>query len=196
MKDEIVRELWESELMMCTNSFNNPDEFVEMRSVLVEQGLMSENEFHRISLVAYMCNLDSENAWKYFSKENPLFCKFDKAENEGVFLTNEGARFLVWQKKYPPHMEREWRGINIQGANAAKSLFEQEEWHLSPKSIANKLQYEIHKSIAIDTLHISQFNKSVFFSIEGFRGRQLISDRFFFQCSESCIIKRNFLFLW
>lgn len=85
MKDEIVRELWESELMMCTNSFNNPDEFVEMRSVLVEQGLMSENEFHRISLVAYMCNLDSENAWKYFSKENPLFGKFDKAENEGVF---------------------------------------------------------------------------------------------------------------
>ena len=112
---------------------------------------MSENEFHRISLVAYMCNLDSENAWKYFSKENPLFGKFDKAENEGVFLTNEGARFLVWQKKYPPHMEREWRGINIQGANAAKSLFEQEEWHLSPKSIANKLQYEMHKSIAIDT---------------------------------------------
>lgn len=150
MKDEIVRELWESELMMCTNSFNNPDEFVEMRNVLVEQGLMPENEFHRISLIAYMCNLDSENAWKHFSKENPLFGKFDKAENEGVLLTNEGARFLVWQRKYPPHMEREWREINIQGANAAKALFEQEEWHRSPKSIANKLQYEIHKSIAID----------------------------------------------
>ena len=40
-------------------------------------------------------------------------------------------------------------------------------------------------------LHISQFNKSVFFSIEGFHGRLLISDRFFFQCSESCIIKRK-----
>ena len=150
MKDEIVRELWESELMMCTNSFNNPDEFVEMRNVLVEQGLMPENEFHRISLIAYMCNLDSENAWKHFSKENPMFGKFGQIENEGVFLTKEGAQFLVWQKKYPPHMEREWRGINIQGANAAKALFEQEEWHLSPKSIANKLQYEIHKSIAID----------------------------------------------
>lgn len=121
-----------------------------IRNVLVEQGLMPENEFHRISLIAYMCNLDSENAWKHFSKETPLFGKFDKAENEGVLLTNEGARFLVWQKKYPPHMEREWRRINIQGANAAKALFEQEEWHLSPKSIANKLQYEIHKSIAID----------------------------------------------
>lgn len=150
MKDEIVRELWESELMMCTNSFNNPDEFVEMRNVLVEQGLMPENEFHRISLIAYMCNLDSENAWKHFSKENPMFGEFGQIENEGVFLTKEGAQFLVWQKKYPPHMEREWRGINIQGANAAKALFEQEEWHLSPKSIANKLQYEIHKSIAID----------------------------------------------
>lgn len=93
MKDEIVRELWESELMMCTNSFNNPDEFVEMRNVLVEQGLMPENEFHRISLIAYMCNLDSENAWKHFSKEKPLFGKFDKAENEGVLLTNEGHDF-------------------------------------------------------------------------------------------------------
>lgn len=150
MKDEIVRELWESELMMCTNSFNNPDEFVEMRNVLVEQGLMPENEFHRISLIAYMCNLDSENAWKHFSKENPMFGEFRQIENEGVLLTKEGAQFLVWQKKYPPHMEREWRGINIQGANAAKALFRQEEWHLSPKSIANKLQYEIHKSIAID----------------------------------------------
>lgn len=150
MKDEIVRELWESELMMCTNSFNNPDEFVEMRNVLVEQGLMPENEFHRISLIAYMCNLDSENAWKHFSKENSMFGEFGQIENEGVFLTKEGAQFLVWQKKYPPHMEREWRGINIQGANAAKALFKREEWHLSPKSIANKLQYEIHKSIAID----------------------------------------------
>ena len=150
MKDEIVRELWESELMMCTNSFNNPDEFVEMRNVLVEQGLMPENEFHRISLIAYMCNLDSENAWKHFSKENPMFGEFGQIENEGVFLTKEGAQFLVWQKKYPPHMEREWRGINIQEANAAKALFKREEWHLSPKSIANKLQYEIHKSIAID----------------------------------------------
>ena len=150
MKDEIVRELWESELMMCTNSFNNPDEFVEMRNVLVEQGLMPENEFHRISLIAYMCNLDSKNAWKHFSKENPMFGEFRQIENEGVLLTNEGAQFLVWQKKYPPHMEREWRGINIQGANAAKALFKREEWHLSPKSIASKLQYEIHKSIAID----------------------------------------------
>lgn len=150
MKDEIVRELWESELMMCTNSFNNPDEFVEMRNVLVEQGLMPENEFHRISLIAYMCNLDSKNAWKHFSKENPMFGEFGQIENEGVLLTKEGAQFLVWQKKYPPHMEREWRGINIQGANAAKALFKREEWHLSPKSIANKLQYEIHKSIAID----------------------------------------------
>lgn len=150
MKDEIVRELWESELMMCTNSFNNPDEFVEMRNVLVEQGLMPENEFHRISLIAYMCNLDSKNAWKHFSKENPMFGEFRQIENEGVLLTKEGAQFLVWQKKYPPHMEREWRGINIQGANAAKALFKREEWHLSPKSIASKLQYEIHKSIAID----------------------------------------------
>ena len=37
-------------------------------------------------------------------KENPMFGEFGQIENEGVFLTKEGAQFLVWQKKYPPHM--------------------------------------------------------------------------------------------
>ena len=53
-----------------------------------------------------------------------MFGEFRQIENEGVFFTKESAQFLVWQKKYPPHMEREWRGINIQGANAAKALKE------------------------------------------------------------------------
>lgn len=150
MKDGDIREFWESELMMCTNSFNNPKQFEEERKLLVEQGLMPEEEFHRISLVAYMCNLDSENAWKHFSKENPLFGRFGEEGEDIPALTNEGAQFLIWQRKYPPHMEMEWRAINIQRANEARKLFEREEWHISPESIAKKLKYEIQRSIAID----------------------------------------------
>lgn len=45
MKDEIVRELWESELMMCTNSFNNPDEFVEMSALVNELILENKGTF-------------------------------------------------------------------------------------------------------------------------------------------------------
>ena len=150
MKDGDIREFWESELMMCTNSFNNPKQFEEERKLLVEQGLMPEEEFHRISLVAYMCNLDSDNAWKHFSKKNPLFGKFGGEGEDIPALTNEGAQFLIWQRKYPPHMEMKWRAINIQRANEARKLFEREEWHISPESIAKKLKYEIQRSIAID----------------------------------------------
>lgn len=46
MKDGDIREFWESELMMCTNSFNNPKQFEEERKLLVEQGLMPEEEFY------------------------------------------------------------------------------------------------------------------------------------------------------
>lgn len=150
MKDGDIREFWESELMMCTNSFNNPKQFEEERKLLVEQGLMPEEEFHRISLVAYMCNLDSDNAWKHFSKKNPLFGKFGEEGEDIPALTNEGAQFLIWQRKYPPHMEMKWRAINIQRANEARKLFEREEWNISPESIAKKLKYEIQRSIAID----------------------------------------------
>ena len=150
MKDGDIKEFWESELMMCTNSFNDPEQFEEERKLLVEQGLMPEEEFHRISLVAYMCNLDSENAWKHFSKENPLFGRFEQEEYSIPALTKEGAQFLIWQKVYPPHMEMEWKAINLQRANEARKQFEREEWHISPEIIAKKLKYEIQRTIAID----------------------------------------------
>ena len=54
-----------------------------------------------------------------------------------------------------------------------------------------KLPFIIPAVRKIFPLCISQFNKPVFFSIEGFHGRQFISGRFFFQCPESCIIKRK-----
>ena len=54
-----------------------------------------------------------------------------------------------------------------------------------------KLPFIIPVVRKIFPLCISQFNKPVFFSIEGFHRRNLISGRFFFQCSESCIIKRK-----
>ena len=63
--------------------------------------------------------------------------------------------------------------------------------HINIGRHGTKLPFIIPVVRKIFPLCISQFNKSVFFSIEGFHGRQFISGRFFFQCSESCIIKRK-----
>ena len=63
--------------------------------------------------------------------------------------------------------------------------------HINIGRHGTKLPFIIPAVRKIFPLCISQFNKPVFFSIEGFHGRQFISGRFFFQCPESCIIKRK-----
>lgn len=150
MKDENIRDFWEHELMFCTNCFNNPEEFEEERRLFVEQGLLPKEEFHRTVLIAYMCNLDSEHAWEHFSKENPYFGIFGLTPNAVPYLTREGAQFLIWQRKFPPHMETDWNGMNPQKANAVFRQFEQEEWHVSEERIAKRLEIEIQRTIAID----------------------------------------------
>lgn len=61
--------------------------------------------------------------------------------------------------------------------------------HINIGRHGTKLPFIIPVVRKIFPLHISQFNKLGFFSIEGCHGRQLISIRFFFQCPESCIVK-------
>lgn len=86
-----------------------------MRNVLVEQGLMPENEFHRISLIAYMCNLDSKNAWKHFSKyltsDGYELKQIDTTANMPIYsvvpLTpgvNGKLKNIIFASKYKPEI--------------------------------------------------------------------------------------------
>ena len=71
--------VWESELMMCTNSFNNPKQFEEERKASGGAGINAGRGISSISLVAYMCNLDSDNAWKHLVKKSTVW-KLEKKE--------------------------------------------------------------------------------------------------------------------
>ena len=146
MKDENIRTFCEHELMFYTNCFNNPEQFEEERRVFVEQGLIPKEEFHRILLIVYMCNLDSKHAWEHFSKDNPYFGIFGQIP----YLTREGAQFLIWQRRLPPHMEPEWNGMNCKNANVALQHYKQERWHVSAVDIVKRLETKIQRTIAID----------------------------------------------
>lgn len=78
---------------MCTNSFNNPDEFVEMRNVLVEQGLMPENEFHRISCSTVAMAIEAEMVYQY-RDEDLLRVKINDAIARSDLLD------LDWRRDY------------------------------------------------------------------------------------------------
>lgn len=71
MKDVNISEFWGLELMMYTNSFNNPERFDERCLSFVEQGPLPENEYHHTSLITYMCNLNIQKAVKHFGTNNP-----------------------------------------------------------------------------------------------------------------------------
>lgn len=149
MKDAIISEFWEFELMMDTCSFNQPEKFEEERFSFVEQGLISINEYHRTSLIAYMCNLNSKKASEHYNKDNPSFGFFLPALGQ-PYLTKEGANYLVWQKKVPPHREIGWRGMIPSRISEVELLFQEEKWHVQPGSIREKYQLEIYRILAVD----------------------------------------------
>jgi len=154
MQDANIANFWELELMMCTNSFNDPERFDSERLLFVEQGLLPVEEYHRTCLIAYMCNLNSEKAAEHFNINNPHFGIFHGIPG-GPFLTREGAHFLVWQGKVPPHMEPAWNGMLPSRASAVWDALCAETWHVPvaevTAGVCNGLGFSVDKKIAIDS---------------------------------------------
>ena len=150
LKDSNLREFWKHELMTYTGSFNHPDEFQEERRSFVRQGLIPEQEYHRIVLVAYMCNLNSKKAWEHFSKENPYFGQDIQEPGRIPKLTKEGSQFLVWQRKYPPHKEPDWNGIMEKNLPAVRRGIDEETWHIQAEDIKASKGYDLNRCVALD----------------------------------------------
>ena len=150
MLDANLREFWKHELMTYTGTFNDPEEFEEERAFFQQQGLIPEDEYHRVILVAYMLNLNSEKAWKHFSKDNPYFGVNIREPENIPYLTREGACFLVWQKKYPPRKEPGWNGIMEKNVKETCDRISAETWHREIDAIKQQVNFSLERTIAID----------------------------------------------
>lgn len=150
MKDFNLRDFLEHELMSYTCSFNNPEWFEEERYSFVQQELIMPEEYHRIILVAYMCNLNSQKAWEHFNKDNLFFGVNIQKPGYMPYLSREGAQFLVWQKKYPPHKEVNWNGIMEKNLNTTLEKIHSEVWHQEINNIKDRVNYKLEKCIALD----------------------------------------------
>ncbi len=150
MLDECIKKFWKQELMVYTNSFNNPESFERERSLLVSEGFIPENEFHRIVLIAYMCNLNSTKAWEHFSRDNPYFgiCNFP---GNSSLLTREGAQFLVWQRKISPHKEPDWDGMFFTKVDKINEQLLKEAWHVPVEVIISDMQVAVQRKISVDS---------------------------------------------
>lgn len=149
MQDVNIAGFWELELMMYTNSFNDPERFESERLLFVEQGLLPVDEYHRTALIAYMCNLNSEKAAEHFNVENPCFGIFPKSAGIS-YLTREGAYFLVWQRKMPPHMEPDWNGMIVSRVEEIRNQYREETWHVPVEDMIAGSDFEVNKNIVMD----------------------------------------------
>lgn len=61
-RDSDIQGFWELELMIYTNTFNNPESFENERLPFLERGLISEVQYHRGAFIANMVNLNREKA--------------------------------------------------------------------------------------------------------------------------------------
>lgn len=150
MKDLNLRDFLEHELMIYTCSFNVPELFEEERYSFVQQGFVPIEEYHRIILVAYMCNLDSQKSWEHFNKENLFFGVNIQRPGYMPYLTKEGAQFLVWQRKYPPHKEENWNGIMEKNLHRTLEIIRSEAWHQDVEDIKERVNYKLERCITLD----------------------------------------------
>lgn len=150
LKDLNIRSFMEHELMSYTCSFNNPEDFEEERYSFVQQGLVPMEEYHRIILIAYMCNLNSQKAWEHFSKDNLLFGVNIHKQGSIPYLTREGAQFLIWQRKYPPHKEENWDGIRKKYLSSTLKTLRSEVWHQDVEAVKERVNFKLERCIALD----------------------------------------------
>lgn len=150
MKDLNLRNFLEHELMIYTCSFNEPELFEEERYSFVQQGFVPIEEYHRIILVAYMCNLDSQKSWEHFNTKNLFFGVNIQRPGYMPYLTKEGAQFLVWQRKYPPHKEENWNGIMEKNLHRTLEIIRSEAWHQDVEVIKERVNYKLERCIALD----------------------------------------------
>lgn len=121
-RDTDIEGFWELELMLYSNTFNEPERFETERQSFLERGLITEEQFHRTALIAYLTNLKTEKAMEHFRalKDQPHHIL------DGSDKTRQRAKQVI-------------RG------------YSSESWHVEADG-AMKKRFQIDKRIALDAL--------------------------------------------
>lgn len=149
MLDEELRGYWHHELMMCTNSFNDPEIFEEDRRMFMEEGFVPEDDFHRGAMVAYMLNLDRKNACKHWELAKKSLIIRDP-KSGGAFFRKEAGQFLSWQVCGPTCCDPLWKGMSRMTPESLREVYEKEEGKCLGENVLKQSGFFIKKDIVMD----------------------------------------------
>ncbi len=154
-QDTDIEGFWELELMICSNTFNNPDRFELERRPFVDQGLVTEESYHRAAFIAYLSNLNEAKAREHYyyirrhmSSLNPM---------GGIIIpSKEEIHFLSWIGALKTNFSPSSNSMVEKRAAEVWDEYKHEMWHrIIDKQFVN--QFRLNKTVAIDAWSLYQF---------------------------------------
>lgn len=146
--DTDIEGFWELELMIHTNSFNDPERFEIERKSFMERGLITEEQYHRTAFIAYMVNLQKEKAREH----EELVAKYEHYTNPmngSLVLQQEEIHFLNWIGAIKPSFQPPQNSMVERRANEVLEKYQTETWH-KQLDRTRKNQFDVNRTIAID----------------------------------------------
>lgn len=153
-QDTDIEGFWELELMLYSNSFNDPERFEVERRHFVDKGLVTEESYHRAAFIAYLTNLNEEKAAEHnnYIRQYPHYIN---PQNGSLIVSKEEIHFLNWIGAVKPGFLPPRNSMNPVIAAGVWNDYFNENWHKEiDQSLKN--QFAMKKTIAIDSWGLYQ----------------------------------------
>lgn len=147
-QDTDIQGFWELELMVYTNTWNDPERFEIERKPFMEKGLVTEEQFHKGAFIAYMVNLNEEKAREHFEYITKCPHMINPVTNSLV-MSLEEIHFLNWIGDIKPRFTSSPQSMTKDRINGIGQWYRLEYWHRKI-DITLKNHFNINKKIAID----------------------------------------------
>lgn len=153
-RDTDIEGFWELELMLYSNSFNDPERFEMERKHFVEKGLVAEESYHRAAFIAHLTNLDEVKAAEHnnYIRQYPHYLN---PKTGMLIMSKEEIHFLNWIGAVKPGFIPPPDSMLDERAREVQAQYEQEPWH-RPIDKQLKNQFGLSKTIAIDAWSLYQ----------------------------------------
>lgn len=157
-QDTDIEGFWELELMLYSNSFNEPERFLVERKYFVDQGLVTEESYHRAAFIAHLANLNDVEASEqyYYIRQYPHYLN---PKTGMIIISKEEIHFLNWIGVVKPNFLPPPDSMLEKRAEEVQSVYESEKWHREiDKPLKN--QFGLNKTIAIDAWSLYQLTET------------------------------------
>lgn len=153
-KDTDIEGFLELELMQCTSSFNNPERFLIDRRRFVDDGLVTEESYHRTAFIANLANLNTEETIEQY-KFIQQYPHAQDPRTGTILLSKEEIYFLNWANSIEPGFNPSPDSMSKKRAEEVTVIYESENWHREiDNSIKNR--FSLNKELAIDAWSLYQ----------------------------------------